>query len=112
MGGMTVTEVLTTGESNLTYDAGYYIPTSIGNFVWNDQDGDGVQDSGEPGIGGVTVTLTGTDGQGNPVSLTTTTAPDGSYLFPNLVPGTYKLTFDAFWRICDDAIGCWWQRRN
>jgi protocatechuate 3,4-dioxygenase beta subunit len=93
MGGMTINEVLVSGEQNLTYDAGYYLPASIGDFVWNDQDGDGVQDSGEPGIGGVTVTLTGTDGQGNPVTLTTTTNPDGSYNFPNLVPGTYKLTF-------------------
>ena len=42
--------------------------------------GDGIQDPGEPGVGGVTVTLTGTDGQGNPVTLTTTTLPDGSYM--------------------------------
>ena len=92
-GGMTINEVLVSGESNLTYDAGYYEPASIGDYVWHDLDGDGIQDPNEPGIADVTVTLTGTDGQGNPVTLTTTTAPDGSYNFPNLVPGTYKLTF-------------------
>ena len=32
-------------------------PINIGNFVWNDIDGDGRQDAGEPGIAGVTVQL-------------------------------------------------------
>ncbi|MCB0573513.1 MAG: HYR domain-containing protein, partial [Saprospiraceae bacterium] len=93
MGGMTVFEVLTSGESNPDYDAGYYLPASIGNYVWEDEDADGIQDPGEPGIGQATVTLTGTDGQGNPVNEVTTTDVDGSYLFDNLVPGSYKLTF-------------------
>ncbi|MCB0573675.1 MAG: hypothetical protein KDC61_03815, partial [Saprospiraceae bacterium] len=93
MGGMTVFEVLTPGENNTDYDAGYYIPASIGNFVWEDLDADGEQDPGEPGLQGVPVTLTGTDGQGNPVNKTTTTDVDGSYLFDELVPGDYKLTF-------------------
>ncbi|MEK6675225.1 MAG: SdrD B-like domain-containing protein, partial [Planctomycetota bacterium] len=93
MGGMTVFEVLTSGESNLTYDAGYYIPASIGNYAWLDEDADGEQDPGEAGLQGVEVTLTGTDGQGNPVTQTTTTDIDGSYLFDDLVPGDYKLTF-------------------
>ena len=91
--GMTINEVLTSGENNLTYDAGYYQPASIGNFVWNDQDGNGIQNAGEPGISGVTVTLTGTTGAGVSVTLTTTTNGVGEYLFSNLVPGTYKLTF-------------------
>ncbi|KON31518.1 hypothetical protein AC482_00580 [miscellaneous Crenarchaeota group-15 archaeon DG-45] len=30
---------------------------TIGNFVWEDLDGDGIQDNGEPGIPGVTVEL-------------------------------------------------------
>jgi hypothetical protein len=44
------------------------------------------------GMGGVTMTLTGTDDQGHPVSLTTTTAADGTYKFTGLRPGTYTLT--------------------
>ncbi len=32
-------------------------PVNIGNFIWNDLDGDGEQDVGEPGISGVTVQL-------------------------------------------------------
>ena len=43
--------------TNTNGDFGYYIvPASLGNFVWED-DGDGVQQAGEPGIGGVEVTL-------------------------------------------------------
>jgi hypothetical protein len=40
---------------------------------------------------GVTITLTGTDFNGNKVTLTTTTAADGSYSFTGLAPGTYNL---------------------
>jgi hypothetical protein len=91
----TINTVLVSGESDLTWDAGFYKKASIGDFVWADLDADGIQDGGEPGIPNVTVTLTGTDGNGNPVNLTTTTDGNGAYLFPNLVPGTYKLTFTS-----------------
>jgi hypothetical protein len=76
-------------------DAGLYVPPSIGRFVWDDLNGNGLQDNDEPGIPGVTVTLTGTDGLGSQVSLTTTTNDNGAYLFDNLVPGTYTVAFTA-----------------
>ncbi|MBK8626041.1 MAG: carboxypeptidase regulatory-like domain-containing protein [Saprospiraceae bacterium] len=41
----------------------------------------------------MTVTLTGTTGDGTPVNQTTTTGSDGSYSFTNLKPGTYTVTF-------------------
>jgi hypothetical protein len=41
---------------------------------------------------GITITLTGTDYLGNPVTKTTTTGADGSYSFTGLAPGTYALT--------------------
>ncbi|MBK8705156.1 MAG: hypothetical protein IPN33_17375 [Saprospiraceae bacterium] len=72
---------------NMTYDAGFYQLGSIGDYVWEDKDGDGVQDGTEAGIGGVPVALTGTTGDGQSATLTTTTAPDGSYPFDNLEPG-------------------------
>ena len=51
-------EFLTTGETNDTADFGYYDePAALGNFVWAD-DGDGIQEVGEPGIPGLVVTLT------------------------------------------------------
>jgi SdrD B-like domain/Domain of unknown function DUF11 len=46
-------------------------------------------------IPGQTITLTGTDAAGNPVSLTTTTLPNGSYTFPNVPlsgPNGYTVT--------------------
>ncbi len=52
-------------------------PLEIGNRVWRDEDGDGVQDPGEPGLDGVTVELY-RDGV---LVGTTTTANGGQYLF-------------------------------
>ena len=64
---------------------------SIAGRVFQDKDNDGVKDTGEPGIGGVTITLTGTDDQGQAVSRTTTTATNGTYSFTGLRAGTYAL---------------------
>ena len=40
----------------------------------------------------MTITLTGTDVNGNPVTLTTTTDANGDYVFEGLVEGTYTVT--------------------
>ena len=66
--------------------------SSISGTVFNDLNNDGNPDAGEPGIEGVTVTLTGTDDLGNPVSLTTTTDVDGNYEFDYLLSGDYTIT--------------------
>lgn len=63
---------------------------AIGDYVWNDQDGDRVQDPTELGIPNVTVVLT--DSLGN--VQTTTTDANGNYLFTGLLPGTYTVTLD------------------
>ncbi len=70
--------------------------SSIGNYVWLDTNGDGIQDAVETGLGGVEVTLTwygpdGVLGGGDDVVTTTTTAADGSYLFDNLHDGNYAV---------------------
>ncbi len=59
----------------------------IGDTVWRDWDGDGVQDTGEEGIAGVTVKLYASDG--TTLLATTTTDADGHYYFPGLTAGTY-----------------------
>ncbi|MEO0040881.1 MAG: hypothetical protein RL329_329, partial [Bacteroidota bacterium] len=91
-----VTVVLRPGETNLTIDAGLInaANTKIGDYVWIDLNGNGLQDSNETGKSGVTVTLTGTTGNGTPVTLTATTDANGKYLFENLFPGTYTVKFD------------------
>ncbi len=61
---------------------------SISGTVFNDANSNGIQDIGEPGLAGVTVTLYN---QSNKVVVTTTTALDGSYSFINLPPGIYAV---------------------
>ncbi|HHL34881.1 MAG TPA: hypothetical protein ENJ30_11000, partial [Desulfobulbaceae bacterium] len=83
-------------EANLDVDFGYKGTGSIGDTIWYDVDNDGVQDPGEVGIPGVTVTITGdfdNDGQADD-SMTVTTGPDGTYVFPNLPAGEYDITVD------------------
>ena len=60
--------------------------SSIGDKVWFDEDKDGVQDVGEPGIDGVTVNLY--DSVGTLIA-TTITSGGGLYSFPNLVSADY-----------------------
>ncbi|QQZ28160.1 IPTL-CTERM sorting domain-containing protein [Thiothrix subterranea] len=90
--GMTPVVTLVSGDENLTLDAGLAI-TSVSGFVIEDRNANGTQDSGETGIAGVTLTLTGTDVFGNPVAaLTTTTDANGFYRFDKLAPGTYAVS--------------------
>ncbi|QQS29845.1 MAG: DUF11 domain-containing protein [Sphingobacteriales bacterium] len=97
IGGQTTVITLAPGENNLTIDAGFYIDGppallgSIGDYVWFDQNQNGQQNSGEPGIGGVTVMLF--NAATNTVIATTTTNPSGYYLFNNLVAGSYYVVF-------------------
>jgi protocatechuate 3,4-dioxygenase beta subunit len=91
--GKTNVITLSPGEKNMTVDAGIDNPTltnSIGDYVWNDVDKDGIQDAGEPAVAGVTVTLY--DAMGMPIGTTVTDA-DGFYLFPELPNGDYSVGF-------------------
>ncbi len=76
-------------NGNQTVDFGLCGLGGLGDFVWNDLNNNGIQDIGEPGLGGVNVTLTYPDG----TLFTVPTASDGSYFFANLGPGTYTVTF-------------------
>ena len=66
------------------------VPGGVTGAVFEDLNGDGVQDPGEPGIANVTVTLV--DPATGTVIATTTTAADGSYQFTGIVAGTYSVT--------------------
>jgi len=88
--GQTETTTLSPGENDLNWDAGLYQLASLGDYVWNDLDGDGIQDGGETGIESVTVNLY--DGT-NTLIDTTTTDANGLYLFENLTPGDYYVEF-------------------
>jgi len=72
--------------NNTTADFGYFIkPAGLGNWVWNDLDGDGIQDPIEQGIPGVTVTLVITWPDNSTTTLVTTTDSQGYYTFDNLL---------------------------
>jgi hypothetical protein len=63
-----------------------------GDFVWSDDNSNGIQDDGESGVSGVTVNLL--DQDGNTVASTTTDST-GHYHFTGISAGTYQLQFIA-----------------
>jgi len=94
---------ITVENSDLTVDFGFYLPMSLGNFVWVDTNNNGEYEPAteDPVDDGVTLTLyRDTDGSldfsvgdvavddpdnpGNPYQVSTT---DGYYLFDNIPPG-------------------------
>lgn len=79
------------GERNPTLDFGLFESVSVGNFVWNDLNFDGIQDPNEPGISGVKVDLK--DAAGTTLDTAFTDA-QGEYLFTDLNPGQYKVCFE------------------
>ncbi|WP_429885934.1 SdrD B-like domain-containing protein, partial [Geoalkalibacter halelectricus] len=82
----------TNASQDLTIDFGYYLPCtgSIGDFVWNDLNQNGIQDAGEPGIAGVTVNLY-MDGE---LVQSQITDANGFYLFTGLCAGDYEVLVD------------------
>jgi len=56
-------------------------PVTISGNVYNDVNGTGTYSVGDTGLGGITLTLTGTTATGQSITATTTTAADGSYTF-------------------------------
>ncbi len=98
LGGASQTLTVVSGDDVDTADFGYYMPGSIGDFVWDDLDGNGVQDDGPAGTVGlenVTLTLTGTTAAGAITPVSVDTDADGGYDFDDLAPGTYTVTLDT-----------------
>jgi hypothetical protein len=80
------------GQNNHDLDFGFVIPkVAIGSLVWDDTNNNGIQDDGEKGIQGATVTLL--DENGDPVAGVdpVTTDENGKYCFCDLPEGTYKV---------------------
>lgn len=76
--------------SNMNADFGFNNYGSIGDMVWLDANQNGVMDSGERGVGGITVTLL-VYGK-KPYEIITTTSPGGSYMFSDLEPGDFSVS--------------------
>ncbi len=88
--------ILATGENRRDVNFGYIpdAPTEgvIGDRVWADANGNGIQDPGEAGISDVTLSLRDASGV---VIDTTTTNENGDYLFTNVTFGDdFTVTID------------------
>ena len=107
--GRTLTFPLSPGQRLSTIDAGLVPPGvgRIGDRAWVDTNGNGKQDPGEPGLGGVTVRLL--NAAGVEVAVTTSAGPGpshGAYVFQNVLPGSYKLRFESpGWGITQRVAG-------
>lgn len=86
-GGNTIPFTVSENEQRLDWDAGLVALTAVGNRVWFDVNGDGIQDSEEPGQPGITVTLHNSGG----LVATQITNGDGHYTFTNVIPGSYTI---------------------
>ena len=83
---------------NFGLDAGFYKTGFIGDLVWLDVNGDGIQDGGgEIGVPDMRVELLGEDGN---ILAATVTDEDGIYGFTNLPPGLYFVRIEL-----DDSYG-------
>jgi hypothetical protein len=96
--GVTANTTLDAGEKDLNWDFGYTkvatdaCTSVIGDYVWYDLNGNGIQDAGEPGVSFWTVKLTGTTTGGVAVNKTTVTDINGKYSFGSLCAGSYTVT--------------------
>jgi uncharacterized repeat protein (TIGR01451 family) len=85
---------LAAGQARNDIDAGFFLGGSLGDRVWSDRNGNGVQDLGEPGVAGVPVTLRGagpdnTFGNADDTTITVNTLPSGTWTAIGLRPGRY-----------------------
>jgi hypothetical protein len=90
---------LVSGQLDADNDFGNYCDVTNGGVKFEDLNGNGVRDTGEPGLPGWIIHLTGTDGRGDAVEMTATTGSDGGYSF-SVPPGiytVYETLPDATW---------------
>jgi protocatechuate 3,4-dioxygenase beta subunit len=88
------TTTLVSGANSGSWDAGVYpkyLVGSIGDYVWNDANADGIQESGESPLPNVKVFLLDSTGTTKLDSAITDT--NGDYLFSKLRVGSYRIKF-------------------
>lgn len=92
-GTLNSTEItVTNGLVRTDIDFGYWRGASVGDYVWDDLDSDGIQDTGEPALSNIVVRLY--DAQTN-LLLSKVTDAAGLYSFTNLAPAAYIIQFAA-----------------
>ncbi len=78
---------LATGTAATGYDFCEVLPAKLSGFVYLDSNNNGLRDTGETGLAGVTVELL--DSNCLPTGRTALTDATGMYMFGNLLPGVY-----------------------
>ena len=89
------TTVVVKDADDVTIDSGFYKEEktyTIGDYVWEDVNEDGVQGADEKGIANVTVTLKDAEGK---LVQTVQTDDQGKYAFTNLANGDYTVEFET-----------------
>lgn len=86
----TVTNTASAGGSSSNPVTTLVTAASIGDYVFADANGNGLQDPGETGVAGEQVQLL--DARGTPTAVVTTDG-SGHYLFDGLAPGDYTVAF-------------------
>ncbi len=98
---------LNAGQNYIDADLGYTSSgtAALGDRIWSDANGDGIQDAGEPGLAGITVQLWQDDGDGvfdstkDTLINTTVSAASGAYLFA----GVTASGIEDYWLVTDAA---------
>ena len=82
-------------ETTENIDIGLILePSTIGDLLWIDQNGNGVQDDGESGLNGIVVELYNNEGEKVNETITgTIDGADGRYLFVDMYPTEYYVQF-------------------
>jgi hypothetical protein len=79
-------------SQNVKVDVRHAQAGTIRGSVWNDANGNGVQDAGEQRIPNLLIYLDShKDGRRNRAEMYARTNVDGAYKFTNLLPGTYRV---------------------
>lgn len=99
--------VLTENQDIVTIDAGYYHFVNIGDFVWEDMNGNGIQEVNEDGISNIKIRLTRQDDNSK---IEVYSDAKGKFLFGDgfqIRPGEFYLTFypNNSYSLIDNNIG-------
>ncbi len=92
-GGDFTLDVTDANGCSCSHDTTLVEPSQISDFVWEDTNGNGIQDLGEPGLGGIQIRLSGSDFMGVGVDFSTTSDAEGAYKFDRLPMGNYVVRF-------------------
>ena len=90
-----VSLTISNGQNISGLDFGYVGSGTISGYLWNDFNGDGTQQAGEPLLSGVTLFI---DANGNGArdagEQSATTGANGAYVFTNLIANSYRVAVD------------------